>query len=75
METVDFIPNDNVMGFGVNPSIAKPGIIPAIFPTKPQGYMCLPTKDVGEEIFKKMISEFDKTTGMVKYLVELGECW
>jgi len=37
--------------------------------------MCIPTKEVGAELFNTIIAEVDKKTGAVKYLVELGEVW
>jgi len=75
MTDVEFMPNDKVLGFGISPTIEKPGSIPAVFPTKPLARICMPTKEVGKEILDKMMIEFDKTTGFVKYLVELGEVW
>jgi len=72
---VDFMPNDDEKGWGVSPTIENPGTLYAAFPTTAQANICLPTKEVGEEILKKMLKKFDETTGMVKYLVELELCW
>jgi 4-hydroxybenzoate polyprenyltransferase len=47
----------------------------SLFPTKKTSKLCLPTKEVGLDLFNKMLEKFDDSTGMVKYLVELGEVW
>jgi hypothetical protein len=51
------------------------GKLYAAFPTKDQYGLCLPTKEVGEDIFNKVVAKLDESTGFVKYLVELKECW
>lgn len=52
MEEVEYMANSDVMGWGLNPSIASPGKLYAAFPTEAIGKLCLPTKDVGVEILE-----------------------
>jgi hypothetical protein len=59
MEEVEYLANDDVTGFpspsNTSPSVAKPGKLYSAFPTKAQGSLCLPTKEVGIQIFEKVI--------------------
>lgn len=80
MEEVDYMANDDVYGYGFNldgmASVENKGVLYSAFPTKVQGgSVCLPTKEIGEEIFTKVMLELDKSTGFVKYVVELKDCW
>jgi len=67
--------NSDVTGFGLGNSVTNPGKLFALFPTQAQGPLCLPTKEVGEELLNEILKRFDESTGAVKYLVELAECW
>jgi hypothetical protein len=55
MEEVEYMANDDIKGYGLNPTVAKPGKLYSAFPTKRQGSICLPTKEVGIEIMEKVI--------------------
>lgn len=46
------MPNSDVMGWGLNPTIENPGKLYAAFPTEAMGKLCLPTKEVGMEILE-----------------------
>lgn len=37
--------------------------------------LCIPTKEVGLDLLNKMLEGLNKSTGAVKWLVQLGECW
>jgi len=71
MEEVNFMPNDDVKGYSITYSatVAKPGKLYAAFPTKAQGDLCLPTEEIGLEIYKKVMKKLDESTGFVKYVV------
>jgi len=46
-----------------------------LFPTNKMVTFCVPDKEVAKDLSLKLLAELDKSTGMVKYLVELAECW
>jgi len=82
MTEVDFLENDDEDGnIPFNPITGKEiqsrkqGKLYAFFPTEKAFSVCLPTKEIGLDLLNDFLKELDKSTGMVKYLVELGECW
>lgn len=79
MTKVDFMANADVMGTSLNPlkpaSIESPGELYAPFANEAIGKICVPKKEVAESILKEIMKEMDKTTGFVKYIVELQYCW
>lgn len=79
MTKVDFMSNTDEMGMDLNPlspaTLSKPGPLYAMFPTNKVLNLCMPTKEVGMDLLNTFLTKFDESTGMVKYLVELGEVW
>lgn len=71
MTEVKFMPNDDEKGMAM-------GKLYSMFPTKQyleQIDICIPNEEVGMDLLNQMIAKLDEGTGMVKYLVELGEVW
>lgn len=68
MTEVDFLYNDDVQGMAM-------GRLYSLFPTEERFNLCMPTKEVGMDLLNQMLQKLDDSTGMVKYLVELGEVW
>lgn len=56
MEPVDYLANDDIYGYGFMASVENQGVLYAAFETKLQGgSVCLPTKEIGEEMFKTVM--------------------
>jgi len=69
---VDFLKNEDEQGDPITNSLF------ALYPTKKYQYvdtLCLPTEEAAKDVFTEMVKKLDESTGMVKYLVQLGECW
>jgi len=60
MQEIDYMANDHVFGYGFSmkgvASVENQGVLYAAFETKLQGgSVCLPTKEIGEEMFKTVM--------------------